>query len=155
MCGNIIMVSPDDYFNKIREVDYAPQNPFAHAHGMISEPKKVDGFNKLLQSHILNANISSDRLMRAYQTQAFLLVQMYAMSLRDEGFKEVFNVLYNSFLIEISMTRAKDGTERKLQASVGNYKGDGELSGFGGDIKDMKDEDLKNLAELIYGSKKR
>jgi len=114
------MVSLQNYVNKMQQTTPTPKDAYSHATYLISsEDKIIAEFHDLLKKEVMLATISNDQLLKYYQRDITLLVNMFSMALRDPDMAEVFRILYYGWLGELGITRTKDGLERKLQASIG------------------------------------
>lgn len=114
------MGSLQDYVNSTRKIKPTPKDPYAHAAFLLgSEQEAISEFNQIISNEAKLSFIRDDRLLRLYQKDITYLVALFAMARRDPDMREVFLNLYYGWLGELAITRAKDGTERKLQGSVG------------------------------------
>lgn len=114
------MVSLQNYVDKMKQTPPTPKDAYSHATFLIStEQDKIAEFHQILNKEVMLATISNDQLLKYYQRDITLLVDMFAMALRDPDMAEVFRVRYYGWLGELGITRTKDGLERKLQASIG------------------------------------
>lgn len=114
------MVGLQEYINKSNQGKPTPKDPYAHATYLISsDNEKISEFHQILNKDIMLATISNDQLLKYYQRDITLLMDLFGMALRDSDMAEVFTVRYYAWLGELGITRTKDGLERKLQASIG------------------------------------
>jgi hypothetical protein len=111
----------NEYIRKSVEPNFIPRDPHSHAFSLLKPEKTPKEIYEILTKDILLANISDDRLLRLYQREAQVLTRIFELMKRNERTQEelrrVFDVLFVSFEAELGLTRAKDGTERKLQNS--------------------------------------
>ena len=128
------MVDVQTYINKTQRGNPTPQNPYAHATYLISaEQEKITEFHQLISKEAVLSFIRDDNLMRLYQRDIVLLVDFFAMALKDPDMAEVFLNRYYGWLGELALTRTKDGAERKLQGAVGqtSYSPRESMLGYG------------------------
>jgi hypothetical protein len=95
-------------------------------------------------------------MLKLYQNDATLLVHFFDMARRDPAFRPLFLMLYYQWKSELALTRVKDGTERKLQASVSGYRPHQALTGFGEELDFEEEDEEKAFFEKIFkrGGKK-
>lgn len=126
-----------------------PKDQFSHAYYLISNDDiSIDEFTNLINKHVLLSNIDNDRIMRLYQNDVHFLVNLFELQKRDNSLTNLFNVLYTSWVFEVSLTRTKKGMERQLQAFVNQVQN---LQGFGHQIYQEQKEQEKNKQNIIGG----
>lgn len=106
-----------EYTQNTQNYGYMPDNQFGHAWNLINvrrgEPKD---FEDLLNPHIFLGNIDDNKSLRFYQLDYYWLINMFRMAKEDPTLKYVFEPLWLSFLGELRLTGALDGSERVYQA---------------------------------------
>jgi len=107
----------EDYVKNAFQFKFVPKDQFSHAYFLLTtEPKDVEEFFELINKHALLGNIDSDRLMRFYQNDIYFLTNLFELQRREPALRNLFKVLYTSWIFEIALTRTKKGLERQLQA---------------------------------------
>jgi hypothetical protein len=128
------MVGIQEYINKMQQGKPTPKDPYAHATYLIStEEDKIAQFHQLISKEVILASIRDDKVLKLYQRDITILVDLFSMALRDPDMEEVFVNRYYGWIGELSITRTKDGAERKLQGAVGlsSYSPKDDMLGFG------------------------
>jgi len=128
------MGSAQDYINKLQQGKPVPKDPYSHATFLIStEEDKIHEFHQLISKEVILASIRDDKVLKLYQRDITILVDLFSMALRDPDMAEVFINRYYGWIGELSITRTKDGSERKLQGAVGqsSYAPKDDMLGFG------------------------
>jgi len=146
------------YLEQNRKGKTLPDDPFKHATNLMeNEQENVAKFTELVDKKILLANISEDRMMRLYQNDIVLLTELFDMAQREPQLKNFFCKIYYGWTGELSLTRTKDGTERKLQAVPGgSYAPKEQLSGYGMNLPQFTEqEDEKNILAKIFQRNKK
>lgn len=114
------MVGIQEYINKTQQGKPVPKDPYSHATYLIStEQEKIAEFYQLINKEVVLASIRDDLILKLYQRDITILVDIFSMALRDPDMQEVFLNRYYGWIGELALTRTKDGAERKLQGSVG------------------------------------
>lgn len=146
-----------DYFNELNKGYILPKDPYSHSFMLIEsgEDEDIRTFARIVDRQILLANISDDRMLKLYQNDVNFLVELFDIARRDAAIASVFLMLYYQWKGELALTRVKDGTERKLQASVSGYKPDQALGGFGEEFKKHFEEENEEKALLSKLFKKK
>lgn len=146
-----------EYLKELSRGYILPKDPYSHSFLLIEsgEDEDIRTFAKIIDRQILLANISDDRMLKLYQNDAVILVELFDMARRDESIAPVFLMLYYQWKSELALTRVKDGTERKLQASVSGYKPDQALGGFGEEFKKFfeQENEEKALFDKLFKKK--
>lgn len=143
-----------------------PQNEFEHKSSLTNvenpyeKERKVGKYSILVSKPHLLSNINNDELMRIYQRDAANLTHLMSMADRDSRLMPVFEVLSNAWQHELSLTRTKNGEERKHQARVGgNYQPREQLTGYGNDLPmfnpEEENQDLISKAKNLITRGKR
>jgi hypothetical protein len=130
----VFMVGIQEYINKMQQGKPTPKDPYSHATYLIStEEEKIAEFHQLISKEVILASIHEDKLLKYYQRDIVILVNLFSMALRDPAMQEVFINLYYGWIGELAITRTKDGAERKLQGAVGQsaYAPKDPMLGFG------------------------
>lgn len=146
------MGSLQEYINSNRKTKPTPKDPYAHASFLLgSEQEAISEFNQLISNEAKLSFIRDDRLLRLYQKDITYLVALFAMARKDPDMREVFLNLYYGWLGELALTRAKDGTERKLQGAVGQsaYSPKDTLQGLGLALPQEQGEQQGNIISRI------
>jgi hypothetical protein len=128
------MVGIQEYINKMQQGKPTPKDPYSHATYLIStEEDKIGEFHQLISKEVILASIRDDKVLKLYQRDINILVDLFSMALRDPDMAEVFINRYYGWIGELSITRTKDGSERKLQGAVGqsSYAPKDDMLGFG------------------------
>jgi len=104
-----------------------PDNQFGHAWGLINIRRgEVKGFEDLLNPHIFLGNVEDAKSLKLYQLDFYWLINLYRLAAEDPALKYVFEPLWTSFLGELRLTGALEGSERIYQAfKVPGYKSKG------------------------------
>lgn len=121
------------HLEKMSQAQFIPETPYDHAFALLQGDKKE--FKSFLDMHSqlsLLSNIGSDRLMAIFQDEMFFHSQFFDMGMKDSEVLGFFELLFATFLNQLSLTRARDGLERKLQVFSGQTASS---SGFGSEIE--------------------
>lgn len=138
-----------DYVLQSLERRHIPKDEYGHKAFLLSPDSKDPAkFADLCNKDILQANISSNDILRLYQKDVGFLVNFFDMAQEDEAARLLFNVLYNTWKGELALTRVKDGTERKLQAESNNQAYQ-TIHGVGDDVGQQ--ENKKTIRERLGG----
>jgi len=123
----------EQYGNVASRGGATPVDTFTHAKYILDPEREIVAtFQALINREILLANISDKVLMRLEQTQIFNLHHNLDMAIREpEVCGPVFKYMYYSWKGSLALTRAFNGKERELQASVGGYGGQPLQDGYG------------------------
>ena len=114
------MSEMSEYVKHSKQIGNIPKDQFGHAFSLLARDETdIDDFQRLLQNHILLANIKDDKLIRLYQNDGLLLTSFYDMQRRYAPLSPIFKYLYYGWIMELGLTRIKDGKERILQAMPG------------------------------------
>lgn len=149
------------YVQEIQKVRFIPENEFEHGDSLIrseydNDSEVMDNFSKIVDKHLQLTNIGSDQILRLYQTDAVLLTQAFSISLRSDAFTQVAKVMFFGWRNELLLTKAKEGSERKYQASIGTkYVTKDSLSGYGSSYPAPQQEDEGNLIQKLFQRKKK
>jgi len=141
------------YLDGINKQGSANNNPFAHAEKIMeNEPGEVKNHSEVFSKQAMLGIIKDDDMLRTYQREGELLIQLYSMSLRYKKLIPFFNEKRAKFFSEISLTRAKEGEERKHQAELGGYDSPQDMRGYG-NVEQPPDqnqiEQIKNFVKTL------
>lgn len=150
--------SVQGYMESLRRSRAYPDDPYKHAYSLLDtddEDIRLQ-FQKIVEKHVLLANISDDRMLRLYQNDVIILCQMLDMARREPQFANFFMKTYYGWRGELALTRAKEGMERKLQATPGGYQPKRDISGYGADLPQFQEQmqEEKNIFKKILGGNK-
>jgi len=148
------------YMEGLRRSRVYPDDPFKHSYSLIDtdDSEEIGKFYKIVEKHVLLASISEDRMLRLYQNDVILLCQMLDMARREPQLQNFFLKTYYGWRGELMLTRAKDGLERKLQATAGGYQPKGNMQGYGTDMpqfQQQEKEETNIFKKLFKGNKQR
>ena len=152
-----------DFARGIKTGNYIPKDAYSHASYMISADEQTDNydfdkseFRKLINKHVLLANVNDDRMLRLYQNDVICLTSLFDMALREPRLQELFLELYFGWRAELSLTRIKDGKERTQQAEV-NGRVQNQYTGYGEYIMDerQREEEEKNFLKNLLNKGKK
>ena len=134
-----------------------PDDPFKHAYAILeSDDDEIHEFSKLAEKRVLLANISDDKMLRLYQNDMILLCQLFDMSRREDQLRSFFLKTYYGWIGELSLTRAKDGLERRLQASAGGYQPKDMMGGYGtGLMQSQETNEEQNFFQKVFNRDKK
>ncbi len=145
-----------DYVRTTMKNRLLPDDPYKHQYALLdSDEEDITEFNKIAEKRILLANISDDKMMRFYQNDLILLCQMLDMAKREPQLRNFFLKTYYGWVGELSLTRAKDGLERRLQATAGGYNPKENLGGYGSNLWPAENKDEKNFFQKIFNRDKK
>ena len=104
-----------------------PADQFEHSVFLISKDEDpVTTFNALMNRHIFLANLKGDDTMKFAQISGKNLVSQFELARREPALAPLFKALYYKWIMELGVTRAKDGKEREQQqVMVRGQGGDG------------------------------
>ena len=107
-----------DYVNKIIFFSHIPKDRFSHAFRLLqTEQNNIENYADVLnQRHIFLGNIDNARVLRCNQNDAMFFYALLSLARRDVAMKEVFDVIFWSWVLELRLTSTKKGKERDLQA---------------------------------------
>lgn len=109
-----------EYANAVQRGSIVPKDEFQHKKYVLeSEPELATEFHKLIDAQLKLANISDAKELTLVQYQIFNLIDLFQLSVREKSLVPVFRYCYYCWKGGLSMTRAKKGRERGLQAMVG------------------------------------
>jgi len=149
------------YVQEIQRVRFIPQNEFEHGDSLIrseydDDSEVMNNFSKIVDKHLQLVNIGNDQILRLYQTDAVLLTQVFSISLRSPAFTQVAKVMFFGWRNELLLTKAKEGAERKYQASIGTkYATKEPLLGYGASYPSQPEEEEGNILQQLFRRKKR
>jgi len=93
-----------------------PKDQFEHSTFLISKDEDpVTTFQGMTNRHIFLANLKGDDTMRFAQKSGKILVKMFELARREPQLAPLFKAKYFEWLMELGITRAKDGKERDQQ----------------------------------------
>ncbi|MCX8171314.1 MAG: hypothetical protein N3E47_05020 [Candidatus Bathyarchaeota archaeon] len=152
-----------EYYKNISSGRIIPKDPFSLSYTLLTPEDFNVLAGDLAEKQVLLSFLGDDMMISLYQNDIDILTRMRNMALRDEKLLSVFLTLYFSWLGTLKLTRAKDGLERKMQASAVGYQPPGmQLSeGFGNQFAEelrQAEEDAKRnnpLSKLLSKFKKR
>jgi hypothetical protein len=143
------------YFKESGKMSFRPDSPYSHgAYLLQDDGEDFFTFQSLINKRVLLAFIETSELMAYYQTDIELLMQMFDQARREPALRYPFLVQYNSWIGELSITRAKEGMERKLQANAGGGYQPGHLSGMDLPADNLNKEE-KNIFAKLFGLGKK
>lgn len=151
-----------NYNNTLNKTSSYPRDPYEHGAFLIEGEDKQEvenalgKFSKLVNKRVLLSNISNDQLMRLCQNDIILLTHLFDCAVREEELAPVFKVLYYGWVNELSLTRTKNGAERKHQAQIGtSYTPSEQLYGYGKEMNFAGEEEEEgNIFSKIFKKKK-
>jgi len=148
------------YMESLKRSHIYPDDPYKHAYSMIDndDDGSLVTFNKLVEKRVLLANISDDRMLRLYQNDVILLCQMLDMARREPQLQNFFLKTYYGWVGELALTRAKDGMERKLQATPGGFQPRSDMGGYGANMpqfQEQEKEETNFFKKIFKGNKLR
>lgn len=109
-----------EYFQHARDYRFSPKDPYSHAtHLLNAEPKSPGEFREMITKHVLLGNVNSDRMMRLYQNDITFLPLFFQLGQKDNQIKEFSDLIFNTWVFEVTFTRTKNGLERWLQNFTG------------------------------------
>lgn len=125
--------------NKLAKSQASVHDPFAHAQSLMKNEEEITFekkyYAKIVGMKAMLSNISNDHLMTYIQNDISILTALYEIACRDKSFTSTFEYLYHSWVGSLTMTRARDGKERDLQATPGSqYMPKQQFAGYGEDL---------------------
>jgi len=135
--------------NKNREY---PRDPFSHGFAMMdnTDDPIADDYHKVVGKHEVLGNVGDDVMLRLYQNDSRYLTWLFDMAQRDPELIPYYKSIAGIWRGEITLTRARDGLERKLQANVGQgFNVQEKLQAFGQQMGQLLQQREKDQTELI------
>ena len=137
----------DKYARETRESGRLPQNSNEHQYMLVtSDNLRPENFREMLNKHMLLGNISNDQLMRLYQNDINLLTFLFDMGQKNKALKNIFEVLYASWVMEVRFTMVKGGKEREFHNLPSMPRGS---PGFGAQFSQGMPMDEEKLQKLL------
>jgi hypothetical protein len=121
--------------NRRPRIGLIPKDPFGHGKFVLdNDDEPVQSYQGIVGKDAKLSNIKEDKLLKCYQKDQALLTHILDMARRESSLRHTFWILYYGWTGALSLTRAKNGMERKLQASIGaSYSPGDTMDGFGED----------------------
>lgn len=117
MNGQAETPKPSIWSNYIQKMKHIPENQFDHAFSLLmNQNKEVESYSDMINPHTLLGTVDSDTMLRFYQNDILFLSSMFSMGKKSPVVKEIFDMLFNAWIFEVTITRTKGGLERKLQS---------------------------------------
>jgi len=143
------------FMEKISKSKGKSDNPYGHADGLLDNPNaEVKEHAHVFDRSALLATIKTDEMIRTYQKEAALLIELYDMSLAETELRSLFLTRRTAFYAELGLTRTKNGEERKHQAELGGYNSGQQLPGYGSQEEYDEESMGEQLREIIRGLKR-
>lgn len=129
----------DDVIGRLRKGQMSVHDPWEHAQTLLKFDEDIsfeeEYYGKIVGARAMLANISNDSLMFYNQVSVSLLTAAYELACREPEFQPAFKYMLHSWTGGLSLTRAKDGMERKNQNNpAGGYTPQNDVSGYGNDF---------------------
>jgi hypothetical protein len=141
-----------EYAQSTNRSELPPQQAYEHAHYLLeSESELVSSFQKLIDGQMRLANISDSHQLALEQMQIYNVVDLFQMSLREPSLLPIFRYCYYCWKGGLSLTRAKKGRERGLQAMVGATQAPTESEGFGSPLSSADDAEESKFFSKLAG----
>jgi hypothetical protein len=142
-------------------IGFIPNTPFGHGKLLMdTDDEPVQTYQGIVGKSAVLANVKDDKLLKCYQKDQQLLTHILDMARRENTLRHTFWILYYGWTGSLLLTRAKNGMERKLQASIGaNYTPGDTMDGFGEDyfsdgVQEGGGNPLKDAYNSIKNRKK-
>jgi len=139
-----------DYIRNTQNANSIPQNVYEHASSLLegaNQNDKKDMLN-LVSRTVKLSNVGSDIYLELSQQEISCLIDFFDAGERDTIIQHVFENLYAKFVANLELTKAKSGTERVSQGTIGvNFQSQYPQSGgFGQDLPQYQQMDPNNPA---------
>lgn len=143
------------FMDKLSKTKGKSNNPYGHADGLLDNPNpEVSAHAQVFDRSALLATIKTDEMIRTYQKEAALLIELYDLSCKEPELQSLFQTRRAAFYAELGLTRTKNGEERKHQAELGGYISGQQLPGYGTQDEDDGEDVATQLKDLLQGLKR-
>jgi Zn-dependent M32 family carboxypeptidase len=137
-----------DYIRNTQNANSIPQNVYEHANSLLEGATPTDKKNmlNLVSRTVKLSNVGSDILLELSQQEIDCLIDFFDAGMRDDIIQHVFENLYAKFVANLELTKAKSGTERIAQGTIGvNFQSQYPQSGgFGQDLPQYQIQDQRS-----------
>lgn len=147
----------EDFMKAIEKGAGTPDNAFGHQYKLLeNEPSEVADFSNIFDKQGMLAILKDDKWISIYQREIACLINLYGLSKRDKRLGPLFKARRAKLFAELGITRAKEGEERKHQASLAGYRAQQGLQGYGeeGQGEGSGENQLEQLRGLLKALKR-